>query len=325
MTMISIIIPVYNEEENISPLYNRLNAALENIGEYEIIFVDDGSTDSTFKKLSECANLDSRVKIAKFRRNFGQSAAISYGFDNARGEIMITMDADLQLDPSDIPGMIKQIREGSDVVCGWRKQRKDPYLRKRLPSRFFNWLTSKVTGLKIHDIGTPMRAYRAEVVRNISGNLYGELHRYVPVLAAWKGYKITEMEVKHNPREHGKSKYGSSRLIRGFFDLISVYFLEKYLSRPLHLFGTLGLLSLGLGLVISVYLGFLRIFYLEPLGDKPLFMLGVLMIVFGAQFITLGLLGEMITRFQHENSRKKSYEVETLINFENIPKTVQIS
>ncbi|MEJ2242059.1 MAG: glycosyltransferase family 2 protein [Candidatus Bathyarchaeota archaeon] len=323
--MISVIIPVYNEEENILPLYKRLTAALENVGNYEIIFVDDGSTDRTFKKLSECSNIDSRVKIAKFRRNFGQSAAISYGFDNAQGDIMITMDADLQLDPNDIPGMIKQIQNGSDVVCGWRKQRKDPYFRKKLPSRFFNWLTSKVTGLKIHDIGTPMRAYRAEVVKNISGNLYGELHRYVPVLAAWKGYKISEMEVKHNPRKHGKSKYGSSRLIRGFFDLISVYFLEKYLSRPLHLFGTLGLLSLGLGFVISIYLGFLRIFYLEPLSDKPLFTLGILMIVFGTQFITLGLLGEMITRFQHENRRTKSYEVETLINFDKELSTVKIS
>ena len=314
--MISIIIPVYNEEENVIPLNNRLKAVLENLGEYEIIFVDDGSKDNTFQKLGECAKADSRVKIVKFRRNFGQSAAISCGFDQATGEIMITMDADLQLDPSDIPGMVKQIQEGSDVVCGWRKQRKDPFLTKKAPSRFFNWLTSKVTGLKIHDIGTPMRAYTAEVVNDISGNLYGELHRYIPVLAAWKGYKISEIEVNHNPREHGKSKYGSSRLLRGFFDLISVYFLEKYLSRPLHLFGTLGLLSLGLGMAISIYLGFLRIFYLEPLGDKPLFMLGVLMVVFGAQFITLGLLGEMITRFQHENNKKKPYEIKTCVNFQ---------
>jgi glycosyltransferase involved in cell wall biosynthesis len=314
--MISIIIPVKNEEENIFPLYRRLKEVLKSFCEYEIIFVDDGSNDQTFQKLSEIGKTDNRIKIAKFRRNFGQSAAISYGFEQAKGEIMITIDADLQLDPGDIPGMVKQIQEGSDVVCGWRKQRKDPFLRKKAPSRFFNWLTSKVTGLKIHDIGTPMRAYRAEVVKNISGSLYGELHRYLPVLAAWKGYKISEIEVKHNPREHGKSKYGSSRLFRGFYDLISVYFLEKYLSRPLHLFGTLGLLSLGLGMAISIYLGFLRIFYLEPLSTKPLFMLGVLMIVFGAQFITLGLLGEMITRFQHENKKSKSYEVETRINFE---------
>jgi glycosyltransferase involved in cell wall biosynthesis len=317
--MISIIIPVYNEEENIVPLNNRLKVALENLGDYEIIFVDDGSTDRTFQKLSECAKTDSHVKIAKFRRNFGQSTAISYGFDHAIGEIMITMDADLQLDPSDIPGMLNKIQKGSDVVCGWRKERKDPFLRKKIPSRLFNWLTGKVTGLKIHDIGTPMRAYRGEVVNNIKGSLYGELHRYLPALAAWKGYKISEIEVKHNPREHGKSKYGSSRLIRGFFDLISVYFLEKYLSRPLQLFGTIGLLSLGSGMVISIYYLFLRIFYLEPLGDKPLFLLGVLMIIFAAQFITLGLIGEMLTRFQHENSKSKSYEVETCINFETKP------
>jgi glycosyltransferase involved in cell wall biosynthesis len=312
--MISIIIPVYNEEDNILPLYNRLKPVLQDIGESEIIFVDDGSTDNTFRRLCECAEDDESVKIAKFRRNSGQSTAISYGFDHASGEILITMDADLQVDPIDIPKMVKQIREGSDVVCGWRKQRKDPYLRKKVPSRVFNWLTSKVTGLKIHDIGTPFRAYRKEVVKNIS--LYGELHRYVPVLAAWKGYKTTEVEVKHNPREHGKSKYGGSRLVRGFFDLLSVYFLEKYLSRPLHLFGTIGILSILAGSVISGYLLVLRIFYLEPLESRPLFTLGILMIVFGAQFITLGLLGEMITRFQHENSKSESYDVETRVNFE---------
>lgn len=313
--MISIIIPVYNEEDNILPLYNRLKPVLEDIGESEIIFVDDGSTDNTFQRLCECAENDQSVKIAKFRRNSGQSTAISYGFDQASGEIIITMDADLQVDPTDIPQMVKQIREGSDVVCGWRKQRKDPFLRKKVPSRVFNWLTSKVTGLKIHDIGTPFRAYRKEVVKNIS--LYGELHRYVPVLAAWKGYKTAEVEVKHNPREHGKSKYGGSRLVRGFFDLLSVYFLEKYLSRPLHLFGTIGILSILAGSVISGYLLFLRIFYLEPLESRPLFTLGILMIVFGAQFITLGLLGEMITRFQHENNKSKSYDVESRVNFEN--------
>ena len=315
--MISIVIPVYNEENNIVPLYNGLKPVLKDLGEHEILFVDDGSTDKTFQKLEEFAKNDKSVKIAKFRRNFGQSAAISYGFENAIGDILITMDGDLQIDPTDIPKMVKQIREGSDVVCGWRKKRKDPYLRKKIPSRIFNWLTSKVSGFKIHDIGTPFRAYRKEVVDNISGSLYGELHRYLPVLAGWRGYKIQEIEVKHNPRKHGKSKYGWSRLIRGFLDLFTVYFLEKYLSRPLHLFGTIGLLSMGSGILVSLYLVLLRILYFEPLENRPLFSLGILMIIFGAQFITIGLVGEMVTRYQHENTKSKSYEVETRINFES--------
>ena len=314
--MISIIIPVYNEEDNILPLYNKLKPVLKNLGEHEIIFVDDGSTDRTFQRLEECAENDKRVKIVKFRRNFGQSAAISYGFDHAIGEIVITMDGDLQNDPSDIPEMVEQIREGSDVVCGWRKQRNDPFLRKRVPSRVFNWLTSKMSGLKIHDLGTPFKAYRRETVKNISGSLYGELHRYIPVLAAWRGYKISEIEVKHNPRKHGKSKYGWSRLIRGFLDLLTVYFLEKYLSSPLHLFGTIGLLSMAFGTVTSLYLLILRIFWGQPLMDRPLFLLGIVMIVSGLQFITLGLVGEMLTRFQHENSKSKLYDVETQVNFE---------
>jgi glycosyltransferase involved in cell wall biosynthesis len=201
-------------------------------------------------------------------------------------------------------------------VCGWRKDRKDPYLRKKIPSRVFNWLTSKVTGLKIHDIGTPFRAYRKIVVQNISGSLYGELHRYLPALAAWKGFRISEIEVKHSPRKYGKSKYGWSRLLRGFLDLFSVYFLQKYLSRPLHLFGSIGLFSIISGMIVTAYLVFLRIFYLEPLTTRPLFLLGILMIIFGAQFITLGFLGEMITRFQHESGKNKAYEVETSINLE---------
>ena len=314
--MISIIIPVYNEEDNILPLYNKLKPVLKNLGEHEIIFVDDGSTDRTFQRLEECAENDKRVKIVKFRRNFGQSAAISHGFDQATGEIVITMDGDLQNDPSDIPEMVEQIREGSDVVCGWRKQRNDPFLRKRVPSRVFNWLTSKMSGLKIHDLGTPFKAYRRETVKNISGSLYGELHRYIPVLAAWRGYNISEIEVKHNPRKHGKSKYGWSRLIRGFLDLLTVYFLEKYLSRPLHLFGTIGLLSMAFGTVTTLYLLILRIFFFQPLIDRPLFLLGIVMIVSGLQFITLGLVGEMLTRFQHENSKSKLYDVETQVNFE---------
>jgi len=314
--MISAIIPVYNEEDNILPLYSKLKPVLNKLGEHEIIFVDDGSIDHTFQRLKECAENDKMVKIIKFRRNFGQSAAISQGFDHATGEIVVTMDGDLQNDPSDIPEMVGKIREGFDVVCGWRKQRKDAFLRKRVPSRVFNWLTSRMSGLNIHDLGTPFKAFRRETAKNIRGSLYGELHRYIPVLAAWRGYKVSEVEVKHNPRKHGKSKYGWSRLIRGFLDLLTVYFLEKYLSRPLHLFGTIGFLSMASGIVISLYLLILWFFFGQPLGDRPLFLLGVIMVVFGIQFITLGLVGEMLTRFQHENSKSKLCDVETQVNFE---------
>jgi len=314
--MISAIIPVYNEEDNILSLYSELKPVLNRLGEHEIIFVDDGSTDSTFQKLKECAENDKRLKIVKFRKNFGQSAAISQGFDLATGDIVVTMDGDLQNDPSDIPEMVEKIRGGFDVVCGWRKQRNDPFLRKRVPSRVFNWLTSRMAGLNIHDLGTPFKAYRIETVKRLSGSLYGELHRYIPVLAARRGYKISEIEVKHNPRKHGKSKYGWSRLIRGLLDLLTVLFLEKYLARPLHLFGTIGLLSMASGIVMSSYLLILRIFYRQPLEDRPLFMLAVLMVVSGLQFITLGLVGEMLTRFQHENSKSKLYDVETQVNFE---------
>ena len=226
------------------------------------------------------------------------------------------MDGDLQNDPSDIPEMVEKIREGFDVVCGWRKQRKDPFLRKRVPSRIFSFLTSRMSGLNIHDLGTPFKAYRKETVNSISSSLYGELHRYIPVLAAWRGYKVSEIEVKHNPRKRGRSKYGGSRLIRGFLDLFTVYFLEKYLSRPLHLFGTIGILSMASGLIITLYLSILRILFKQPLEDRPLFLLGIFMVVSGLQFITLGLVGEMQARFQHQNSKTKFYEVETQVNFE---------
>lgn len=313
--MISAIIPVYNEEDNILPLYSELKPVLKDLGEHEIIFVDDGSTDRTFQKLKECAENDKKVKIIRLRRNSGQSTALSCGFDHACGEIVITMDGDLQNNPRDIPEMVKQIRGGFDVVCGWRKRRKDPFLRKRFPSLLFNWLASKMSGLHIHDIGTPFKAFRRETAKSISGVLYGELHRYIPVLTAWRDYKVSEIEVKHNPRKHGKSKYGWHRLIRGFLDLITVYFLEKYLSRPLHLFGTIGLASMASGIVIGTYLSILRIFYGVPLSDRPLLLLAILMVISGMQFITLGLLGEMVTRFQHETNKRKLYDVETRVNF----------
>lgn len=229
---------------------------------------------------------------------------------------MITMDGDLQNDPSDIVRMVEEIRGGYDVICGWRKHRKDPLLRKRVPSRVFNWFSRKISGRNLHDFGTPFKAYRREIVKSISSSVYGELHRYIPVLAAWKGYKVSEVEVTHNPREHGKTKYGGGRLIRGFLDLFTVYFLEKYLSRPMHLFGTFGILSAVLGIVIGGYLAILRIFFGVGISDRPLLLLAILMVIFGLQFITLGLLGEMLTKYRYETGKSRFYDVEAWVNFE---------
>lgn len=315
----TVIVPVYNEKACILPLYSKLKNVLVDLGTHEIIFVDDGSTDQTFRRLQECAEKDKEVKIIKFRRNFGQSAALSCGFDHATGEIVITIDADLQNDPSDIPKMLEKLQKGYDVVCGWRKHRKDPFLRKKVPSKVFNWFCRKTSGQDIHDFGTTFRVYKREVVENVS--VYGELHRYIPVLAAWKGYKVSEIEVKHHPRKYGKTKYGGGRLIRGFLDILTVYFLEKYLSRPMHLFGTLGILSTAFGTAVGIYLSILKIFFGVSLSDRPLLLLAVLMVIFGVQFITLGLIGEMLTKYRYETSKKKPYNVETWVNLKPPAKT----
>jgi len=311
----SVIVPAYNEEDCILPLYNKLKDVLVDLGTHEIIFVDDGSTDQTFLKLQKCAEMNKQVKIVKFRRNFGQSAALTAGFDHACGDVIITIDADLQNDPDDIPKMLEELREGYDVICGWRKHRNDRFLRKKVPSRVFNWFCRKISGQNIHDFGSTLRVYKRQVVKNIS--VYGELHRFIPVLAAWKGYKVSEIEVKHHPRKYGKTKYGGGRLIRGLLDILTVYFLEKYLSRPMHLFGTLGILSVALGTAIGIYLSILRIFFGVPLSDRPLLLLAVLMVVFGVQFLTLGLIGEMMTRNRYETSNKKPYDIEVSVNLKH--------
>ena len=312
----SAIVPVYNEEDSVLPLYNKLKKVLIDLGLHEIIFVDDGSTDETFLKLQECAEKDKHVKIIRFRRNFGQSAALACGFDHATGDMILTIDADLQNDPDDMPEMLEKLREGYDVVCGWRAHRKDPFLRKKLPSRLFNWFCRRISGLDVHDFGTTYRAYKKEVVRNIS--VYGEFHRYIPILAAWQGYKVSEIKVRHHPREYGKTKYGAGRLIRGFLDLLTVYFLEKFFSRPMHLFGTLGILFSAFGTVVCLYLSLLKILFDVPLSERPLLLLGVLMIVFGVQFLTMGLIGEMLTKHRYETSTRKPYSVKARINLKSL-------
>ena len=286
---LSLIIPVYNEQDNVLPLYNKLKAVLKY--DHELIFIDDGSKDNTYEILKNIQKKDSKLKIIKFRNNFGKSEALSKGFKQANGDIIITMDGDLQDDPEEIPRFIEKIKEGYDLVVGWKHKRQDP-LSKTIPSKFFNFLIRILTGVKIHDSNCCFKAYRKEVVKNLK--IYGELHRYIPSLVNWKGFKVTEIKVKHHKRLHGKSKYGFSRLLKGFLDLLTIKFLIKYSKRPLHFFGSIGIISFLLGTLISIYLLYEKYFLNINIGSRPMLILGVLLLIIGVQFICLGLLGEMI-------------------------------
>ena len=305
---ISLVIPVYNEEENLKLLYQKLKETLEPLGkEREIIFVDDGSQDNSPKILDQLARKDPHVKVIHFRRNFGQTAALAAGFDLAQGEIVVTLDADLQNDPADIPKLLGKMEEGYDVVSGWRKDRKDPYLSRILPSTMANWLISKVTGVKLHDYGCTLKAYRQEVVKEL--NLYGELHRFLPALASWMGVRIAEIPVTHHPRRFGKSKYGISRTFRVILDLILVQFLLRYSTRPIRIFGGAGLISLVVGLLLGCYLSIIKIIFRHPIGNRPLLILSVLLIILGIQLLSLGILGEFLTRIYYEGQNKKPYVI----------------
>ena len=305
---ISLVIPVYNEEENLKLLYQKLKETLEPLGkEREIIFVDDGSQDNSPKILDQLARKDPHVKVIHFRRNFGQTAALAAGFDLAQGEMVVTLDADLQNDPADIPKLLEKMEEGYDVVSGWRKDRKDPYLSRILPSTMANWLISKVTGVKLHDYGCTLKAYRREVVKEL--NLYGELHRFLPALASWMGVRITEISVTHHPRRFGKSKYGISRTFRVILDLILVQFLLRYSTRPIRIFGGAGLISFVLGLLLGCYLSIIKILFRHPIGNRPLLILSVLLIILGIQLLSLGILGEFLTRIYYEGQNKKPYVI----------------
>ena len=298
---LSVIIPLYNEEGSINDLYDQLFVILEKLKiTYEIWFIDDGSVDDSLRILKEYQKKDKNIKVISFQNNYGKSAALSKGFQVANGDIIITMDADLQDDPAEIPNLVAKINSGFDLVSGWKKKRFDP-LSKRIPSKFFNFITSFITGIKIHDINCGLKAYRKEVIKEIP--VYGELHRYIPVLAHWRGYRIGEIVVKHHPRKYGKTKYGVSRFFKGFFDLLAVLFLTRYRQRPLHLFGFLGLLSCFLGFVILLYLTVLW-FQGYGIGHRPLFFMGILLVIIGLQSFSLGLIGEMITNIQ---SDKPSY------------------
>lgn len=312
---ISVVSPVYNEEGNIEELYNELISALSKTGKtFEIIFVDDGSTDSTFEILKKIREKDNRVKIIRFRRNFGQTPALSAGFDYSRGDIVITIDADLQNDPSDIEILLKKMEEGYDLVSGWRWKRKDKFFTRILPSKIANFLISLITGVKLHDYGCTLKAYRSEVVKNI--RLYGEMHRFVPAVASLLGINVAEVKVNHRKRKAGKSKYGIGRTIRVILDLITVKFLISYSTRPLQIFGLVGLLTGGTGFLLGLYLTYLKIIEKQAIGNRPLLLLSVLLIFLGAQFISLGLLAEMLSRTYHEAVEKKTYAIKELYGFD---------
>jgi glycosyltransferase involved in cell wall biosynthesis len=297
--VISVVVPVHDEERSIQPLYDELCGALDPLGRaWEAVFVDDGSRDGTFAALTRLHADADNVKVVRLRRNFGKAAALAAGFRHAAGEVVVTIDADLQDDPAEIPRLLAKLDEGFDLVSGWKTQRRDP-LSRRLLSRIFNGVVGRVSGLRLHDMNCGLKAYRADVVRSL--RVYGELHRFLPVLAHDRGYRVAELPVNHRPREHGKSRYGVERYLRGFLDFLTVWFMGRYRHRPLHLFGGLGLALGTIGTVLLVYLTALKLSG-EAIGHRPLLTLGVLLVVVGLQFFSLGLLSELITSHHEERT-----------------------
>lgn len=307
---VSIVIPLYNEEENIEPLYNALKSVMDREGkDYELLFIDDGSTDSTLMVLKQLLKTDSKVRLLSFRRNFGQTAAFAAGFDHAKGDVIVTIDGDLQNDPEDIPKLLSSIGE-YDIVSGWRRKRKDPFFTRRLPSMIANYVISRVTGVRLHDYGCTLKAYKKDVIKNI--NLYGEMHRFIPAVANWYGVKITEVETTHHRRYRGRSKYGISRAPRVILDLITVKFLQSFSTRPIQAFGPIGLLCGLTGFVISLYLTIIKLFLGQDIWGRPLLLLGILLIIVGIQLIIMGLLGEMLVRVYYESQKKPIYVLRDL-------------
>jgi len=303
---ISVIIPVYNEVESLEQLYKELRTELKGY-DYELLFIDDGSNDGSFALLQKLGIDDHRVKVVKFRTNYGKAAALQCGFRRVTGEVVFTMDADLQDSPTEIRHFIQKLDEGYDLVTGWKRKRFDP-LGKRLASRFFNFVTSLFFGLKLHDFNCGFKAYRREVVKEL--DIYGELHRYIPVLAAARGFKISEMEVEHRPRIHGKSKYGGERFLRGFFDLLTVKLITDYSRSPLYLFGGIGSIFTIAGVLTGLYLSYLKLFLGMPLGNRPLLFMSILLIMVGLQFFSIGLIGELIVNRSRQLSKEDKISIE---------------
>ncbi len=308
---LSIVIPVFNEEENVPLLAEEIRRALDTQGvAYEVVAVDDGSTDGTWTQLESIRAQDPRWVLVGLRRNFGQTAAMSAGFDHARGDVIVTLDGDLQNDPADIPRLLAMAKD-HDVVSGWRKDRRDPFLSRRLPSMLANWLISRVTGVRLHDYGCTLKAYRREVVEHL--HLYGEMHRFIPAIASWMGISLAEVETSHRSRRFGRSKYGMARTLRVILDLITVKFLLSFATKPIQFFGLLGVLTAGVGIAIGGYLSVLKLAFGAQIGGRPLLFLGILLIVVGVQLVMMGLLGEMLVRVYHESQRKPIYMVKRVL------------
>jgi glycosyltransferase involved in cell wall biosynthesis len=300
--VISVVVPVHDEDKSVELLYAELRAALEPLSTpWEAIFVDDGSTDGTFAALTRLHSAAENVRVVRLRRNFGKAAALVAGFDQARGDVVVTIDGDLQDDPSEIPRLLAKLDEGFDLVSGWKTRRRDP-LSRRLLSRIFNTVASRFSGLRLHDMNCGLKAYRAEVVHGL--RLYGELHRFIPILAHYRGFRIAELPVNHRPREHGRSRYGVERYVRGFLDLLTVSFIGRYRHRPLHLFGGLGLALTAMGIAVLAYLTVDKALG-HAIGGRPLLTLGVLLVVVGMQFFSLGLISEMITSHHEERAPER--------------------
>ena len=309
---LSVVLPIYNEKENIPLLAQELLPVLESLDRsFEIICVDDGSSDGSFDALKRLHQADCRVRVVRFRRNFGQTAAFAAGFDRARGDIVFTMDADLQNDPADIPRLLDKMGEGYDVVSGWRQNRwqegPGAFLTRKIPSATANWLISATTGVHLHDYGCSLKAYRNEVIKGI--RLYGDMHRYVPAIASQFGVTVAEVPVRYRSRRFGSSKYGAGRIIKVLLDLMTVKFLLSYTTQPIQIFGLWGLISLGLGFAIGIYLTIVKILYQIDLADRPLLLLAVLLVMIGIQLISLGLIGEVVARTYHETQNKPIYTV----------------
>lgn len=306
---ISILIPLFNEENSLPELYQKITDVLNRLNKsYEIIFIDDGSTDQSYKVLERLSETDDHLRVYRFRKNYGKSAAVACGFQAARGEYIITMDADLQDDPDEIPHLLAKLNEGYDLISGWKKKRYDPFI-KRNTSKIFNRVTAWISGLKIHDFNCGLKALRHEVVTEIQ--IYGQLHRFIPALVHWQGFKVGELVVIHHPRKFGKTKFGPFRFAAGLLDLVTVIFLTKFKKRPLHLFGSFGLMMFIMGMIIDLYLAIEKIFAHEILSNRPLLFLGVLLVIVGIQFISIGLLGEMITETQ---KKKADYSIRSSLN-----------
>jgi glycosyltransferase involved in cell wall biosynthesis len=309
-TRFSVVVPIHDEQENIPPLYMKLTEVMEALGApFEIIFVDDGSRDQSYRLLSDIHVHDHRVNVIRLRRNFGQTAALKAGFDFARGEIIITMDGDLQNDPEDIPRLVEKLEEGYDIVSGWRKDRKEPWLTRRLPSMAANWIMARLSRVPLHDFGATLKAYRREIVVELP--LYGELHRFIPALASWSGASIAEIEIRDHARRHGRSKYNFSRTTRVLLDFLSVKFLVDYSTKPLQFFGLFGLAALGAGGAINLFLLYKKIMQGSTLMTEhgPLMLLGIALVISGLQFLSIGLLGEMLSRTYFESQDKAIYTV----------------